>query len=53
MKKWAGTLCAADMAFARKVEAAGLASVSQVVKALERREHAKIAAWKDALKEKA
>ncbi len=49
MKKFAATLTSAQVAFARRVEAAGLASYSQAVKALERNETARIAKWKAAL----
>lgn len=38
MKKFAATLINAEIRFARKVEAAGLASYSQAVKAIERQE---------------
>jgi len=47
--KFGTGLSNAQMALARKIEAAGLASISQVVKAMERGETEKIAAWKLAL----
>ena len=49
MKKFAATLTNAEVAFARKVEAAGLASYSQAVKAIERQDEVKLAAWRKAL----
>lgn len=47
--KFAATLTAPQMALARRFEAAGLCSISQAVKAFERRDDAKIAEWKAAL----
>lgn len=38
MKKFGGSLSSSDFRFARAVEAAGLATISQAVKALERNE---------------
>ena len=49
MKKFAATLTNEQIKFARKVEAAGLASYSQAVKAIEREDNEKIAAWRKAL----
>lgn len=49
MKPFAATLTSEELRFARKVEAAGLASYSQAVKAIEREDDAKIAAWRKAL----
>ena len=49
MKKFAATLTSAEINFARKVEAAGLASYSQAVKAIERQDTEKLAAWRKAL----
>ena len=49
MKKFAATLTNAEVAFARKVEAAGLASYSQAVKAIERGDTEKLAAWRKSL----
>jgi len=49
MKKFAATLTSAEIKFARAVEAAGLASYSQAVKAIERGDDEKIAAWRKAL----
>lgn len=46
MKKFGATLTDAQVRLARKIEAAGLASYSQAVKAFERGENDKIAAWK-------
>lgn len=46
MKKFAATLSNAQIALARKIEAAGLTSYSQAVKAFERKEDNKIEAWK-------
>ena len=51
-KKFASTLSNAEYALARKFEAAGLCSISQAVKAFERGETEKIAAWKKQLTEK-
>ena len=49
MKKFAATLTNAEVKLARAVEAAGLASYSQAVKAIEREDNEKIAAWRKAL----
>ena len=49
MKPFAATLTNAEVKFARAVEAAGLASYSQAVKAIEREDNEKIAAWRKAL----
>lgn len=49
MKKFGSGLTGAQMRFAREIEAAGLASISQAVKAFERGEVEKIEAWKLAL----
>ena len=49
MKKFAATLTNAEIRFARKVEAAGLASYSQAVKAIERQDEVKLATWRAAL----
>lgn len=49
MKPFAATLTSEEIRFARKVEAARLASYSQAVKAIEREDDAKIAAWRKAL----
>ena len=49
MKKFAATLTNAEVKFARAVEAAGLASCSQAVKAIERDDTDKLAAWRKAL----
>lgn len=52
MKKFGASLTNTEMALARKIEAAGLASISQIVKAFERGEDEKIEAWKQALEPK-
>lgn len=52
-KRFAAKLSNAQYDVARKIEAAGLASISQVVKAFERGEMARIAEWKRQLAEKA
>lgn len=49
MRKFATTLTNSEIRFARKIEAAGLASYSQAVKAIERGEDEKLAAWRKAL----
>ena len=49
MKPFAATLTNAEARFARAVEAAGLASYSQAVKAIERDDTDKLAAWRKAL----
>ena len=49
MKKFAATLTNAEIRFARKVEAAGLASYSQAVKAIEREDKEKLDTWRQAL----
>lgn len=46
MKKLAASLTNAQVALARKIEAAGITSYSQAVKAFERGENEKIEAWK-------
>ena len=46
MKKFAATLTASQTALARRFEAAGITSYSQAVKAFERRDDDRIAAWK-------
>lgn len=48
-QKFSSKLSAAQFAFARRVETAGLASISQAVKAFERNETARIAEWTAAL----
>ena len=53
MKKFAATLINAEIRFARKVEAAGLASYSQAVKAIERQEEEKLEAWRQDLERQA
>jgi hypothetical protein len=53
MKKFASTLSNAEYAECRKFEAAGLASISQAVKAFERGETSRIDAWRTALKAQA
>lgn len=49
MATFGGKLSNAQYAFAKAFEKAGLCSLSQAVKAFERREDAKIEAWKAAL----
>lgn len=49
--KFGSKLSDAQMSLARKFESAGLCSISQAVKAFERGETEKIAAWKKALAE--
>jgi len=49
MKPFAATLTNTEIRFARAVEAAGLATYSQAVKAIERQDTEKIAAWRKAL----
>jgi len=49
MSKFAATLTSDEIKFARKVEAAGLASYSQAVKAIEREDTEKLTAWRKAL----
>ena len=49
MKPFAATLTNSELRLARAIEAAGLASYSQAVKAIERAEVEKIAAWQAAL----
>lgn len=49
MKPFAATLTNAEIRLARAVEAAGLASYSQAVKAIERQDEAKLVAWRKAL----
>ena len=53
MKKFAASLSNAEYAEARKFEAAGLASISQAVKAFERGETSRINEWRRQLAEKA
>lgn len=48
--KFAAKLTRAELDFARQVEAAGLASISQVVKAIERDDDNKLNAWRIALR---
>jgi len=52
MAKFASTLTNAEYAECKRLEAAGLTSLSQAVKAFERDETAKIEAWRVALKAK-
>ena len=52
MKKFAATLSNAQYALARRFEAAGLTTLSQAVKAFERRDNEMIEYWKNQLKEK-
>ena len=49
MKPFAATLTNSELKFARAIEAAGLASYSQAVQAIEREETDKIQAWRQAL----
>ena len=49
MREFAATLTNAEVRFARAVENAGLASYSQVVKAVERGDEEKLKAWRKAL----
>ena len=49
MTMFAKNLTDAQFKLARRIEAAGLATLSQAVKAIERNETAKIEAWKAAL----
>ena len=49
MKPFAATLTNSELKFARAIEAAGLASYSQAVKAIEREETEKLDAWRQAL----
>ena len=51
MKKFAATLSNAQYALARKFEAARLTTLSQAVKAFERRDNEMIEYWKNQLKE--
>lgn len=46
MKKFAASLTDRQIALARSIERAGLASYSQAIKAFERGEDERIAAWK-------
>jgi len=48
--RFASPLSHAEYKFARRVEAAGLASISQAVKAIERGETGRIAAWREQLR---
>lgn len=52
MKPFAATLTNSELKFARAIEAAGLASYSQAVKAIERQDDEKLAAWRLALDSK-
>ena len=52
MKKFAATLSNAQYALARRFEAAGLTTLSQAVKAFERKDNEMIGYWKNQLKEK-
>ena len=49
MRKFAATLTNTECRLARTIEAAGLTTYSQVVKAIERGETEKIEAWQAAL----
>lgn len=49
MKQFGAKLTPAQMALARRIEATGLASISQAVKAFERGDNERIATWKAAL----
>ena len=51
MKKFAATLSNAQYALARKFEAARLTTLSQAVKAFERKDNVMIEYWKNQLKE--
>lgn len=51
MSKFAKGLTGGQMALARKVEAAGLATFSQAVKAFERKENSRIEAWQKELEQ--
>ena len=53
MKPFAATLTNSQIRFARAVEAAGLASYSQAVKAIERQDDEKIEAWREDLNRQA
>lgn len=50
-KKFGASLSKAQFDFARKVERAGLASISQAVKAIERGNTEQIEEWKKQLRE--
>ena len=50
--KFASTLTDAQMKLARRFQAAGLATISQAVKAFENRNNTQINAWKEELKQK-
>jgi hypothetical protein len=52
MKKFAATLSSAQYVLARRFEAAKLTTISQAVKAFERRDNEMIEYWKNQLKEK-
>lgn len=52
MKPFAVSLTREDIRLARAIEAAGLASYSQAVKAIERQDDEKLAAWQAALSAK-
>ena len=49
MKPFAATLTRTELSLARAIEAAGLASYSQAVKAIERQDEVKLATWRAAL----
>jgi hypothetical protein len=51
-KKFGSTLTDAQFSLARAFEAAGLTTISQAVKAFERRDNARIEEWKRQLAEK-
>lgn len=52
MKKFAASLSNAQYALARKFESSGLTTISQAVKAFERRDNAQIEKWKQQLAQK-
>jgi len=52
MKKFAASLTSSELQLARKIEAAGLATFSQAVKAIERDEQERIEEWKRQLESK-
>ena len=52
MKKFAATLLDAQYALARRFSNAGLTTLSQAVKAFERKDNEMIGYWKNQLKEK-
>ena len=49
MKPFAATLTRTELSLARAIEAAGLASYSQAVKAIEREDKEKLDTWRQAL----